>query len=308
MVNITDPTSPVQTGTYQGYLDGSLFITMPAITEADALANCKKNASSNPNKTTKCMWNNREIYKRDGVTSAENDTGTYWGYLNGGLFVEIRNITEADALANCRTNDKANPKASVLCIWKDKEIYRRAAPTSDTPSAEKGIYQGYLNGALFITTKDITQADALANCKRKANDNLEKTVKCTWNGTNIYQREANTSKKPTCTLKANPSIIPSGGSTTLTWVTTYADWVKLSDGKTDFDVVAKDSSRVFTNIKKDTTYTLRVQGKERIECAETVRVRKTSSMEEAQTQNLASALSALEAALQALVVQFSAER
>lgn len=286
-------------GTYQGFLNGKLFITTKDITEADALANCKKNANNNPTDTIRCLWNDKEIYRRDGVNKDDKETATYRGYMNGQLFIETKNITEAEALTNCKVNDRNNPKDSILCIWKDKEIYRRAAPAAVTPSAEKGTYKGYLNGALFITTENITQADALVSCKKNANSNQEKTIRCTWNGTNIYERAADTSKKPTCTLKANPGSVPSGGSTTLTWVTTYADWVKLDDGKTDYGSVNKDGSRVFTNIKKDTTFTLKVNGKERVDCMKTVKVSNSSSMSEA--ENIASAAAALEAALQVIM-------
>ncbi|RJR14301.1 hypothetical protein C4585_00550 [Candidatus Parcubacteria bacterium] len=287
-------------GTYQGYLNGKLFITTRDITEVDALANCKKNANNNPRDTIRCTWNNKEIYKRDGASTNDKEKGTYRGYMNNRLFIETKDITEADALANCKVNDKNNPRNSILCVWKDKEIYRRAAPATVAPSVAKGTYKGYLNGALFITTKDITQSDALENCKKNANNNKNKSIRCTWDGTNIYERAADTSKKPTCTLKANPGTVPSGGSTTLTWVTTNANWVKLDDGKTDYGSVNKDGSKVFTKIKKDTTFTLRVDGKEKVNCTKTVKVSNSSGIEGTPAENLASALAALEAALHAI--------
>lgn len=59
-----------------------------------------------------------------------------------------------------------------------------------------GVYRGYMNGALFISTRDITEAEALTNCKRNANDNPSKTVTCTWEGKTIY---------PVTTSSAAPS-------------------------------------------------------------------------------------------------------
>lgn len=293
-------------GTYRGYMSGNIFIETRNISEVDALTNCKKNANDNPTKTIRCTWNDREIYRRDGVGGDEKEKGTYRGYINGVQVVETPQMIEADALADCKTRDKQNPNVSILCIWKDKEIYRRAAPTTVTPPAEKATLLIRLNGAPYATVPDITQADALVRCKALANNTPEKKVECKWKDVNIYERAADTSKNPTCTLKVSPSTIPSGGSVTVSWVTTYADWVKLDDGKTDYGSVNKDGSKVFTNIKKDTTFTLRVDGKERVNCAKTVKVSTSSSMGE--TENLASALSALEAATQALLQLLSPQQ
>jgi len=49
-----------------------------------------------------------------------------------------------------------------------------------------GTYQGYMNGNLFITTKEISQTDALTNCILNAQNNPDATTRCTWNGIEIY--------------------------------------------------------------------------------------------------------------------------
>ncbi|MEI7510651.1 MAG: hypothetical protein WCJ84_00660, partial [Candidatus Peregrinibacteria bacterium] len=55
-------------------------------------------------------------------------------------------------------------------------------------TAPKGIYKGYLNGSTspFITTASISQSDALANCQLNHNSNPTKSIRCTWNETEIY--------------------------------------------------------------------------------------------------------------------------
>jgi hypothetical protein len=52
------------------------------------------------------------------------------------------------------------------------------------------IYRGYLNGSLFITTKGITEAAALANCTLNATNNPKASVRCTWGAKEIYRRDA----------------------------------------------------------------------------------------------------------------------
>ncbi len=65
----------------------------------------------------------------------------------------------------------------------------------------KGTYQGYMDGRLFITTKDISRADALANCKRNESLNPSHSFRCTWNGEKIY--ESDTTPPPT--IVASPA-------------------------------------------------------------------------------------------------------
>lgn len=62
------------------------------------------------------------------TTSAAKDT--YRGYLNERLFITTPSITEADALANCKTNAANNPKSSIRCTWGTKEIYRSVVITA----------------------------------------------------------------------------------------------------------------------------------------------------------------------------------
>ena len=61
-----------------------------------------------------------------------------------------------------------------------------------TPTEARGTYIGYFLtkagkvATPFIMTQDITQADALANCKLNAANNPSQVVRCTWNDVEIY--------------------------------------------------------------------------------------------------------------------------
>lgn len=50
-------------------------------------------------------------------------------------------------------------------------------------------YRGYLDGSLFITTKNITEAAALQNCKLNASNNATKSIRCTWGTKEIYRKD-----------------------------------------------------------------------------------------------------------------------
>ena len=52
----------------------------------------------------------------------------------------------------------------------------------------KGTYMEYFDGnaSPFITTANITKAESLANCMTHHNFNPTRSLRCIWNGTEIY--------------------------------------------------------------------------------------------------------------------------
>lgn len=66
-------------------------------------------------------------FSADGTSSV---TATYRGYLNGSLFITTNNISEADALANCKLNAANNPTKSIRCTWGEKQIYSASGVAS----------------------------------------------------------------------------------------------------------------------------------------------------------------------------------
>jgi peptidoglycan hydrolase-like protein with peptidoglycan-binding domain len=72
----------------------------------------------------------------------------------------------------------------------------------------KGTYMGYLGGGQtpFITTQNITKADALANCMTNHTNNPTKSIRCTWNGIEIYTFTPVTPLATTVTV-----VSPNGG-------------------------------------------------------------------------------------------------
>ncbi len=181
--------------TYEGFFieDGKkrLFIRTENITKEEALANCKKNAQSNPTRSIVCEWNGDEIFERIVTPKPKTPRGVYRGYFLIGakkhMFIQTKNITKNQALSNCKTNAKNNPTKSILCTWKSQLIFKRVVKTP-----KLGTYRGYfLNGSskrVFIVTKNISRENALANCKINARNNPSKGIMCTFNGSYIYRR------------------------------------------------------------------------------------------------------------------------
>lgn len=69
----------------------------------------------------------------------------------------------------------------------------------------KATYKGYIDGSLFITTKDIARADALANCKKNIAANPGRSFRCIWGSEEMYSGTITTS---TASLSATPASGP----------------------------------------------------------------------------------------------------
>jgi hypothetical protein len=60
---------------------------------------------------------------------------------------------------------------------------------SNVPDANIGLVM-YLNDVFFSSSKDATEAQALASCKLNAGLNPTYSMKCVWNGTTIFTSTA----------------------------------------------------------------------------------------------------------------------
>jgi hypothetical protein len=112
-------------------------------------------------------------------TCLKKELGLYRGYMGTQNFITTKNISKDDALANCQLNAKKNPGQDISCTWNGALIFaKKGVPV--------GLYKGYMGIQNFITTKNISKDDALANCQLNAKNNPEKDVNCTWNGFKIF--------------------------------------------------------------------------------------------------------------------------
>ncbi|MCC6138198.1 MAG: hypothetical protein IT287_06170 [Bdellovibrionaceae bacterium] len=173
---------PVLKDVYQGYFiekgKERLFITTKDISRADALANCKLNSTNNPKYGIKCTWGKEVIYKKDEPVAKDVYQGYFIEKGKERLFITTKDIPRGMALENCMLNSTNNPKYGIKCTWGKEVIYKKDEPVA------KDVYQGYFiekgKERLFITTKDISRADALANCKLNSTSNPKLGIKCTW--------------------------------------------------------------------------------------------------------------------------------
>ena len=135
--------------------------------------------------------------------------GNYVGYMNGEQFIGTNGISKAEALSNCKLQATNNPTAVVRCTWNDIEIY-------STTTVALGDYVGYMNEVQFIGTNGITRAEALSNCKKNAGDNPTASVRCTWNGVEIY---------------SSTPVVTAPGKNSFGCDRTLADGSTVADGK-----------------------------------------------------------------------------
>lgn len=163
------------------------------------------------------------------VNPSQPATDTYRGYrADGTVFITTANITRAEALTNCTVSNAAT---SYRCTWGTEVIYERPVPITDT-------YRGYrADGTTFITTNNITRADALANCTT----NSHFLTRCTWGTEVIYERPTtfqaigygvytgvNGQVNVTLPTSANGKVLVLTGYDDVTWVISNPNNVTLA--------------------------------------------------------------------------------
>jgi|GEM_PF-3713675 len=93
-----------------------------------------------------------------------------------------------------------------------------------TPSTPRDTYRGYLDGRLFIETKDITEADALSNCKLNSSNNKTKSIRCTWGTKTIYNWSPAVAAAPTCSIQADRARAKVYDTVTISWSSKNAQY------------------------------------------------------------------------------------
>lgn len=142
-----------------------------------------------------------DIYEGGQVTTAGVLTST--ADIKGGYYVVEEGDTETFTLTVTVNPSKAgNVGLSLKGIYyhygKESHEYFRFEDNFLTKQvyipdgASVDTYKGYLDGKLFITTRKITEAAALENCKLNETKNPTKSIRCTWGGKEIYRKDVKT--------------------------------------------------------------------------------------------------------------------
>ncbi len=209
-------------GTYVGYMDGKMFITTENITRADALANCKLNASSNSGSVVRCTWRGVEIFVSTTTKSTPriieamgpadasfvNATIVYGmpttgmpvvtgpaniGSINWGDGTAAEAVFELISGTQKTVHRKHtyadNGSYTITATGLDGKTDTKTVSISKLPQPKPvvtGLYRGYKGGRLFIETKDIAKADAAANCQTNVTANPTSSYRCEWNGRVIF--------------------------------------------------------------------------------------------------------------------------
>lgn len=169
----------------------SSFETADNISEANALKKCKAKDSANATKGIKCTWGSKVIHNRKAPNEKDNYKGVFIVGGKRSSFASENNISEAQALTKCKAEaDKAaNATKGVECKWATLVIFKRAEPP---PKKDKFVGSFIVNAksTAFATVDNITEADALAQCKAEANKsaNVNKGVLCKWGAKDIFKR------------------------------------------------------------------------------------------------------------------------
>jgi hypothetical protein len=169
-------------------------------------------------------------YEAD-CSGMSNHRGITRGYMNGRLFITTKNELRNNAVDICKNNHKVNPTKTLRCTWNGVEVYNkgpldtmschnysvRLCPSNkcqvrktgdtnwirlkcmprDGETSKRGITRGYMNGRLFLTTKNQQKSYAVDICKKNHQANPTKTLRCTWNGVEVYNKGATIQKAGT---------------------------------------------------------------------------------------------------------------
>ncbi len=259
--------SATNLGSYRGYMNGQLFISTENISEAEALANCRMNAANNPSAKVRCTWDGNEIFNNGGsaaslqITSPnggeqlqpnqpytikwkqaglskisialyKNDTWLKWiGESAGfsGTEGEVNGMRQWDFNPSVTFGSEASSLSAAGNVYKiyitgqkadgtgyvddksDSPFSFTGTVATSTPPVSIGTYRGYLNGALFIETKDVQESYGLENCKLNASNNPTKSIRCTWNDAEIYKESATATSAAQTVWKVRFPSITGGG-------------------------------------------------------------------------------------------------
>lgn len=112
-----------------------------------------------------------------------------------------------------------------------ESLSRKVITLVEKQESTLNTYRGYLNGKLFIETKNISESAALENCKLNATNNPSAVVRCTWGDREIYRREVVvTTSPPTCAISSNKYMVQANESFTITWSGNNADYAVSKSG------------------------------------------------------------------------------
>lgn len=162
----------------------------------DALSNCKTLKEAHPTISLMCTWGGTKIF-----SSSPADTFAL-GYFkigaDSGTILAITNISQADALSSCITYKELKRPQIYQCNWNDKLIYSYKA--SDTTIPFGTLIVNIDEYPLLFSKINISEQDALTNCKTFKESHPNISLMCTWGPTNkmIYPESVNSG---TWTLK-----------------------------------------------------------------------------------------------------------
>lgn len=171
-------------------LDGGESFVVSDIARGDALDECRDiiEDDGDDDDRYRCTFDGDEIYESD---DGESNIGTLRiENLDGAGSASISDIEEDDTLDACLDwiDDERDDDDRYRCTFDGDEIYETGESNDDTEDRDTATYVAYRNGAKFVTTHDVTHAEALESCMKNATDSPSDYIRCTWDGDEIYDR------------------------------------------------------------------------------------------------------------------------
>ncbi|MBP6860114.1 MAG: peptidoglycan-binding protein [Candidatus Pacebacteria bacterium] len=195
-------------GDLEIYVDGDREVDRDDRTRSEAENECDAVADANPTSAIRCEWDDTVIYER-----AEGEArGTYIAYKDNVEFVRTENVTQAEAIASCKTSITANPGKSFKCTWNGATVHTGivykvtvSSPNSGTYAAGSPISVSWTSPSSFpsdsilcATLVQGTNETAVGSCVTgaKASGTIAGTISSRLSGS-YYVRVAVASKSAT---------------------------------------------------------------------------------------------------------------
>ncbi|MDO8481941.1 MAG: peptidoglycan-binding domain-containing protein [bacterium] len=180
------------------------------------------------------------------------------GFTNLGSDTPISVTTSGTRTTNALT---ATATFTLACVGTGGSVTKSVTVTVTPVTQTTGTYMGYMGGSStpFIITNNIPRTYAVENCQLNATNNPATSIRCTWNGEEVYSRGYTTSAAPTLTLTANPSIVTAGQAVFVNYVTTNATSCLASVGWSGaYNIGTGTSGNLYPT--QNTTYTMTCTG------------------------------------------------
>ncbi len=116
------------------------------------------------------------------LTAVVKTVANYEFYVDGLLANSSEQVGYEEAITSCHYSAVNHADQLVLCIYDGKEIFANVG---------QKMYRGFHSKNVFVSTRNLSYAEAVKNCLQSASENPTLETRCTWGDSEIYYQAIN---------------------------------------------------------------------------------------------------------------------